>query len=139
MKATVCSVSLLVSLGLAGTAAAAPSWCSAVGKERIDAHGDLKELNERDDPRWVIPALAAATCTPDQDHQRQQAEIAAAREQWSQKLDMTDADSANAVGYATHGSLFGRQRLHIKTNGQELGIGALARAGVVAVRRDRSG
>ena len=96
-------VSFVIVMCFVGRAAAAPGWCSGFNKAESNAHGDLKDLQERDDPRWVIPALAEASCAPDQDHQRQQSEIAAVRARWSQKLEMTDADWAEAVGYAMMG------------------------------------
>ncbi len=100
MKAVLRSVLVVFVMGFVGRAVAAPGWCSGFDKKSSNAHGDLKELQERDDPRWVVPALVDASCGPDQDQQRQQPQIAKAREAWSQKLDMTDADWAEAVGYA---------------------------------------
>lgn len=121
MRATLGGVALWVALG--GTAWAAPTWCNGIAKNSIDEHADLKRLQEDDDGRFVLAALVSATCTPDSDQQKQQAEIAAVRARWSQRLDMSDADWADAAAYATLDRGAASSDVHINSGGRELGIG----------------
>lgn len=86
-------------LVVAGAAEAAPpAWCQGAAVPAVDLHG----LASRD-VRDVIKALVAAACAPSAEADAQRAEIEAARQAWSKRLGMTEADWAGAVGYAqTH-------------------------------------
>ncbi len=100
MRGSLRSALIVVVTGFVSTAWGAAPWCTGFNKANSDAHGDLKDLQERDDPRWAIPALVDATCAPDADLAKQQPAVAAARDRWSKQLDMTDADWVDAVAYA---------------------------------------
>ncbi len=78
-------------------AAGVPAWCkdAAFGAERYD----LSDLSARD-PREVIITFAKAICAPTPEAQAGAAEIEKARQAWSKKLRMVDADWADAVAYA---------------------------------------
>jgi hypothetical protein len=88
-------------LVLAGHGAAAragvPAWC----KDASFGSGgyDLKDLSAKD-PREVIITFAKATCAPTPEAEAGRAEIEKARQAWSKKLNMTEADWADAVAYA---------------------------------------
>ncbi|HEY0479531.1 MAG TPA: hypothetical protein VGD37_18555 [Kofleriaceae bacterium] len=92
------------SLCAAGAASAAPpAWCKGASAERPD----LQRLSSKD-AREVITGLVAVECgTPpgpdDSGHgqiEGHHAEIEAARQAWSSRLGMTEADWADAVAYA---------------------------------------
>ena len=94
----------LAATGTAGTAQAAPpAWC----KGAAAARPDLQALSSSD-TREVIAAFVAATCgaPPGKDEsghgqvEGHRAEIEAARQAWSKRLGMTEADWADAVAYA---------------------------------------
>lgn len=127
MKRSVCSVSMLVALGFAGRAVAAadvPAWCSAIGDNRVDTSGNIKDTLEGDDPRNVIKNLVGRMCKPDDESKAQMKELEATRQKWSQKLDMVDADWSDAAEYATLGQ--GERmngEVYVNTMGQKLGIG----------------
>jgi hypothetical protein len=86
-------------LALFPTAAAAgvPAWCkdAAFGSERYD----LKDLSARE-PRDVIITFAKASCAPTPEADAGRAEIEKARQAWSKKLNMIEADWADSVAYA---------------------------------------
>ena len=95
--------SVLGVLALAGTASAqAPAWC--------------KGYESRDQPSWedalkddiydAIPDIVGCVCThkcgsSSDDWEKHGREVEQARQKWSQKLDMTDADWAEAVEWAS--------------------------------------
>jgi hypothetical protein len=110
---------------LAGPAAAqTPAWCSAIGNNRVDASGDLKRMLENDDPRNALKDLVGASCKPDGEQREHMAEIVAARDKWSKRLELTEADWADVADYATLGQgerMNGEVR--VNTMGQEIGIG----------------
>jgi hypothetical protein len=84
--------------GAAGTASAAgPAWCKDASFGSDDY--DLKDLSSKD-PRQVIITFAKATCAPTPEAETGSAEIGRARQAWSKKLNMTEADWADAVAYA---------------------------------------
>src|SRR5262245_60764681 len=104
MKVVACTVSLISALGFAARAAAgAPAWCSAIGNNRIDASGDIKDATDNDDPRNALRDLVGRMCKPDAEATAHMAELEAARQKWSQRLDLTEADWADVADYATLG------------------------------------
>jgi hypothetical protein len=97
-KLVVFSVAALVFASAAPTAfAGVPAWCkdASFGSDRYD----LKDLSARD-PRDVIITFAKAVCAATPEAEAGAAEIEKARQAWSKKLNMTDADWADAVAYA---------------------------------------
>jgi hypothetical protein len=78
-------------------AAGVPAWCkdAAFGSEGYD----LRDLSGRD-PSDVIITFAKASCAPTPEARAGAAEIEKARQAWSKKLHMIDADWADAVAYA---------------------------------------
>ncbi len=89
---------------LAGPAAAqTPGWCSAIGNNRVDASGELKRILEDDDPRNALKDLVGASCKPDGEQREHMKEIVAARDKWSKRLELTEADWADVADYATLG------------------------------------
>ncbi|HEY0191372.1 MAG TPA: hypothetical protein VGC42_09645 [Kofleriaceae bacterium] len=84
-----------LSLVLAQAAAAAPVWC----KGAQPGNADLRDLSSRE-PREVIKALVAAECAPTAEVESRRGEVERARDAWSKRLGMTEADWADAVAYA---------------------------------------
>jgi hypothetical protein len=98
MKKLVVMTAVLVLAGAAKPArAGVPAWCkdASFGSDRYD----LKDLSARD-PRDVIITFAKAVCAPTPEAEAGRAEIEKARQAWSKKLNMTEADWADAVAYA---------------------------------------
>ena len=118
-------VACILTFGVVTEAAAdGPAWCSALGNNRVDSSGDIKDALEDGDPRNTIKNLVGRLCRPDAESSAHMTQLEAARAKWSQRLDMTEADWADAADYATLGQgerMNGQVR--INTNGQELGIG----------------
>jgi hypothetical protein len=91
----------LAALALASAAplahAGVPAWCkdASFGSDRYD----LKDLSARD-PRDVIITFAKAVCAPTPEAEAGAGEIEKARQAWSKKLHMNEADWADAVAYA---------------------------------------
>jgi hypothetical protein len=80
-------------------AAAPPAWCKGAPVEATDLRG-LSSSDARD----VVKALVAAECAPSGEAEAHRGEIEAARQAWSRRLGMTEADWLDAVAYAqTHG------------------------------------
>lgn len=97
-KLVALSVAALAVAGPARSAlAGAPAWCkdASFGSDRYD----LKDLSAKD-PRDVIIAFARATCAPTPEAEAGRAEIEKVRQAWSKKLNMTEADWADAVAFA---------------------------------------
>lgn len=134
-KVTQCFVSTAAAFGAvavavvaagSGTAAAAdgPAWCAAIGNKSIDASGDIKNALDDREPRNALRDLVGRMCKPDAEAKQRMADLEAARQKWSKRLDMTEADWADAAEYATLGQgerMNGQVRMN--TMGQELGIG----------------
>jgi hypothetical protein len=85
----------VTSLIATGAAAAPPAWCNGAQVEAADLRG----LSSKD-PREVIKAFVAAECAPGDEALAHRGEIEAARQAWSKRLGMTEADWADAVPYA---------------------------------------
>jgi hypothetical protein len=89
----------LMSLIATEAAAAPPAWCKGAPVEAMDLRG-LSSNDARD----VVKAFVAAECAPSSEAEAHRGEIEAARQAWSKRLGMTEADWADAVAYAqTHG------------------------------------
>jgi hypothetical protein len=103
MKPWLRSVSMLVSgvfvSGFVSTASAAPGWCSGWKKGFGQGHGSVKELQEGEDARYVIPELMAASCGPEGEYAGKQKDIEAIRAKWAKKLAMNEADWGEGVAY----------------------------------------
>jgi hypothetical protein len=93
---TVIGVVPLAAIGVA--AAAPPAWCKDAGAES----GDLRGLSSKD-VREVLKTFVAAACSPSAEAEDHRAEIETARQAWSKRLGLTEADWADVVDYArTH-------------------------------------
>ncbi len=125
MKLAAYTVSIITAFGFATQAAAAPpTWCSAVGDNRIDTSGGIKDAVEDENPRNALKNLVGRLCKPDSEDNEHMDALEAARQKWSTRLDMTEADWVDVADYATLGQgerMNGEVR--INTNGQEVGIG----------------
>jgi hypothetical protein len=92
---------MVAGLGWAGgssiASAAPPAWC---GTAKFDANSsDLRNVSSKD-PGQVVAAIATTLCSASAEIDSHRAEIEAARLAWSKKLEMQDADWADAVAYA---------------------------------------
>jgi hypothetical protein len=94
-RASAIVVGGVLSLVLARSAwAAPPAWCK---NARVDPP-ELSRLSSKD-TRQVIKTLVSAACAPSQEAEAHRAEIEAARQAWSRRLGMVEADWADAVAY----------------------------------------
>lgn len=94
----IASLTSAVTFAVAGTAAGAappPAWCKGASV----ASPDLRDLSSKD-AREVIKALVAAECAPNAEIDARRGDVEKARDAWSKKLGMTEADWADAVAYA---------------------------------------
>jgi hypothetical protein len=125
MKRAIFTVSMVVALVIGARAAAqVPAWCAGVKNNRIDVSGDLGRALRDDEPRDTLKNLAGRLCQPDAEAAAHLPELEAARQKWSKRLDLIEADWADVADYATLGQgerMNGKVR--INTDGQELGIG----------------
>src|SRR5450432_2255362 len=125
MKTLVGVTAIVGALGFATSAKAdVPAWCSATANNWVDATGDLKDALEDNDPRNALKNLVGRLCKPDAEVAAHQADFAAARQKWSQRLELTEADWADVADYATLGQgerMNGQVQLNAR--GQQLGIG----------------
>lgn len=95
-KLLITSVSSVLALTVSGVAAAAPpAWCK--GAEGGSA--DMRRLSSKD-PREVITAFVSAECSSSAEAEDHRAEVQKARQAWSRRLGMVEADWADAVAYA---------------------------------------
>jgi hypothetical protein len=91
----------VASVGLAAPPAhAEPGWCKAAG-ERVDTPSPDDVLGATD-PRWAVYYIVGALCFPDDGTKKAAGKIEEARQAWSKKLEMIDADWADAADWATH-------------------------------------
>src|SRR5690242_9999051 len=74
--------------------AAAPAWCKDANVEA----GDLRGLSSKD-VREVLKTFVAAECAPNDEARDHHTEIASAREAWSKRLGLTEADWTDVVEY----------------------------------------
>jgi hypothetical protein len=81
------------------TAGAEPPWCKGVTEKINVSDSDWKDFQERDDPRHAVRTLVGAHCFPNDDTRRDAKIIAEGFAKWSRKLEMTEADWADAVAY----------------------------------------
>jgi hypothetical protein len=129
LKLTVSTIAILIFTALAtqahpAAAAATPAWCSALGSNRVDFSGDIKAATDEPDPRNALKELVGRLCKPDAESTAHLSDLEAARQKWSQRLDLADADWADVADYATLGQgerMAGSVQLN--THGQTLGIG----------------
>src|SRR5262245_53971760 len=75
--------------------AAPPAWCKDASVEA----GDLRGLSSKD-VREVLKSVAASDGSPIAQAQDHRAEIETARQAWSKRLGLTEADWADVVDYA---------------------------------------
>jgi len=105
-------VASLIATGAAE--AAPPAWCKGAAVESPD----LQALSSND-VRDVVKAFVRAECAPTPEVDAQRGEIEAARQQWSRRLGMTEADWADAVPYAaTRDDFFVTANVSVKSLGQ---------------------
>src|ERR1044071_1576965 len=87
------ATALLTAGGLA--AAAPPAWCKDAAPEASNLQGLASK-----DIREVLRTFVAAECAPSEEADAHRGEIEAARQAWSKRLGMAEADWADAVAYA---------------------------------------
>lgn len=125
MKLAIYTVSLLSAFSFVSTAAASvPAWCAAISNHRIDYTGSVKDAVEDDEPRNALKNIVGKLCKPDSEVEEHMRELDAARQKWSQRLDLTEADWSDVADYATLGQgerMNGEVR--VNTGGREIGIG----------------
>lgn len=94
------AIGVIAGVSQAGSANAAPVWCkdAALGSSSYD----LKNLSS-DDITKVFETFVRATCTPTAEATASGAQIETARQAWSKRLHMVEADWADAVAYVTNG------------------------------------
>jgi hypothetical protein len=84
-----------IAIGGTGVAAAAPpAWCKGANAES----GDLRGLSSKD-VRDVLKAFVSASCAPSAEADDHRGEIEAARQAWSKRLGLTEADWPDVVEY----------------------------------------
>jgi hypothetical protein len=94
----------LIAVALVGTARAAPAWCSGTGGDKVDYNdGDLEKIESITDPLDVLPTIVGAECFPDGDARTYAKQIESARQAWSKRLQIEDADWADIAAWATAG------------------------------------
>jgi hypothetical protein len=87
--------------GVSSTASAgAPAWCKADKPEHVNSQL-AKALG--DEPRDAVLGLVASSCNPEPETAKHGAEVEAARQKWSKRLEMSEADWADAADWATAG------------------------------------
>ena len=77
---------------------AAPPWC---GTDKRPDQPDVPGALKRDEPAWPLFAILVAECNTDKGIDEHRGELAAARQYWNKKLDMTDADWADVAVWST--------------------------------------
>lgn len=82
----------------AGSAFGAPDWCKGAKEEQVDF--SIDRALSQDDVVWAVHDLIGAMCFPDNDAKAQMAKLEARHKEWSQKLEMNDADWADAAAWA---------------------------------------
>ena len=125
MKLAAYTISIITAFGFATQAAAAPQ----PGARRSATTASTPAAASRMPSRMRIRAtrcknLVGRICKPDSEDNEHMKELEAARQRWSTRLDLTEADWADVADYATLGQgerMNGEVR--INTNGQEMGIG----------------
>ncbi|MCE9578992.1 MAG: hypothetical protein K8W52_38060 [Deltaproteobacteria bacterium] len=95
-----CGVSVLGVIGLAHAAEAAPAWCEALEGHKVTQEHGVDSMLDEKEPRWVLPDLVAASCTPRADAAQRQEEVGELRAEWSKKLGLTEADWRDVADYA---------------------------------------
>jgi hypothetical protein len=89
---------MLAMVGAMRTASAdVPAWCKQLGLEH-DWARDLEEAIHQDDTR-ALTTLINLTCRPDDRSKAKDKELGEARARWSKRLDLTDADWADAAAW----------------------------------------
>ena len=90
---------LFTTMGTAG--ADVPGWCKVDGASRLTNNAiHLKEIYSETNARSAVQTLIGATCYPDSDTEAQAKQLEMMRQAWSKKLDMVDADWADAAIWA---------------------------------------
>jgi hypothetical protein len=91
------AASLVASLAATGAAAAeVPAWCKDASVEAPS----LQDLSSSD-VSTVIKTFVGAQCAPTAETESHRAEIERARQAWSKRLGMSEADWADAAQYAS--------------------------------------
>jgi hypothetical protein len=124
MRTSAYALAIVTAFVFVPKAIAEPGWCSAIGQNRLDSSGSLKDATEDEDPRNALKNLVARMCKPDAESKEHMQDLEAARQRWSARLDLTEEDWADVADYATLGQgerMNGQVR--INTAGQEMGIG----------------
>ena len=94
------ALATLIVVGSVGSASAGiPAWCKVEGKDKLDHYG-LDKLYSNTDARYALRTIVGATCFPDSDTESQAKQIEATRQAWGKKLDMLEADWADAFEWA---------------------------------------
>lgn len=104
---------------LGSTAVSAePAWCKAEGV-RQPRTSSVERALTKGDATDALPSLVATTCWPDNDAKPHMKELDAARGYWSKRLDMTEADWADAAVWSGQdASALGSPFLQLKDDKQ---------------------
>jgi len=94
-------IATIATAALTATAARAePAWCKGA-TDRLNVYGPLKDVYTATDPLDAVYTLVAATCFPDSDARAEARQLEATRQTWSKRLEMTEADWADAAVWAS--------------------------------------
>lgn len=99
-KLFVAAAGVVVSLIHVGSVRAAPAWCK--GASLGSSNYSLEDLSS-EDVNNVFDTFVRATCTPTPEADASRAQIEKARQAWTKKLNMIEADWADAVAYTMYG------------------------------------
>lgn len=81
-------------LGASLAHADAPAWCRTDGIDKSRLDGDVKQALDPGDAMRATRAIVKATCFPDDEAKQRAKEVAKAKEAWSKKMDLGDAEWA---------------------------------------------
>lgn len=84
---------------LPAPARAEPAWCKGATEKINVSDYDFKDLQDGADPRNAVRTLVGAHCFPNEDTRKGEKAIGEGFKLWSSKLEMSDADWADAVAY----------------------------------------
>jgi hypothetical protein len=98
MKSFLLLSAILCASGVASAAAPGHAWCKAAAPGKVN----LQDLSSKD-VRVVLTAFVNALCAPTAEVEAHRAEIEQARQAWSQRLGLVEADWADVAVYVqTH-------------------------------------
>ena len=104
MRNVLCGA-ILMALG-AREASATPAWCNVDNKEAIKSSKTNVDFALSSEWENALNGLVFATCAPDNEAQKRAGEVEAARQAWSKKLNLKEADWADIADWAATGQRF---------------------------------